>query len=266
MNDKPFTLYVVAHPDFKQRFDYITRHVREKSNATPVFVGVNGQKETSQPGHMHNMAFSAGGVGCALAHIKAYRHMVSHGIERAFVIEDDVVLPDAFDDIARRLLAALQPGEVISLHSPTTQPCVLSLHGAIDMGASKICYPQDAKALRTNLCYAIHRDAAEKIAAFNDPVVTVADDYVLFWDKGLVRHLRLASPQLAQVAGFQSVIGYHRSAWKKRLAAVLNRLPVVSRLLVLRRMWIRTRNDANHHFTADKSPIESGNPHCVGPA
>ncbi len=253
-------IYVIAHPAFARRYAYITRHVAAMTRATPVFVGVIGRDAVSQPGHSHSTALTPGEVGCALSHVAAYRHMAEHGIDRAFVIEDDVILPPDFDSIATRILSELTEGEVISLHSPTRQKHRLSLQGAFALGGSQICHPFTAAAVRSTSCYAIHGAAAARLAAANDPVRYLADEFHSFWDHGLVRALRIASPQLAGTAGFESVIGYHRPGLKKALARLANRLPGIAALLSARRIWLRRKRDRNHVFSPAASPLAAGNP------
>ncbi len=260
MTQPPFALYVIAHPSFAARFDYITGHIAAKSRASPVFTGIIGQDAVLQPGHGHSPALTPGEVGCALSHMAAYRHMAEHGIDRAFVIEDDVVLPDSFDDIARHVLSLLEPGEVISLHSPTAQKRLLSLHGAVDLAGSRLCHPFQPHAVRTASCYAIHIGAAVRIAAGNNPVRFAADDFSGFWENGLVGALRIASPQLAETAGLESVIGYHKPGLKKALARWANDQSVLSALLSARRKWLRRKGDRNHMFSPDISPLAAGNP------
>lgn len=52
-----------------------------------------------------------GEIGCALSHYAIYRRMVEERIPMACVLEDDVLLEDAFPDQLRRVEAWVRPGE-----------------------------------------------------------------------------------------------------------------------------------------------------------
>lgn len=258
----PFALYAIAHPAFAERHGYILRHIAERSRQRPTVIGVVGREVlAAQPDLPRNLALTAGELGCALSHLKAYRHMVEHGIPRAVILEDDAALPPDFDDLARAILAELRPGEVISFHSPTMEENVFSAHGARRFGGSLLVTPVWAGAVRTCLCYAIDIGAARAILRGNDPVAYVADDFRDFYAQGFVNHLRILTPAAVDVAPFESTIGYHgEGTFMQRLARVLNRTPGIRQVLRLRRRHLRMSRDRNHLIRPEPSPLMQGNP------
>lgn len=258
----PFALYVIAHPAFAERHDYILRHVAERSDQRPVVVGIVGKEVLARtPDLPRNPALSTGELGCALSHLAAYRHMAEHGIGQAIILEDDAALPPGFDDLARAILAELRPGEVISFHSPTIEENVFSSHEARRFGKSLLVTPVWAGAVRTNLSYAIDLAAARNIVRGNDPVKYVADNYRDFYGRGWINHLRILTPAAVGVAPFESTIGYHgEGTAMQRLAYVLNRVPGIRHLLRLRRRSLRMSRDRNHVIRPEPSPLMQGNP------
>jgi glycosyl transferase, family 25 len=262
MAKAPFALYVIAHPAFAERHEYILRHVAERSEQPPVVVGIVGKDVLSaQPDLPHNPALSAGELGCALSHLAAYRHMVEHDVGQAIILEDDAALPPGFDDLARAILAELRPGEVISFHSPTMEENVFSSHEARRFGKSLLVTPVCAGAVRTALSYAIDFAAARNILRGNYPIKYVADNFRDFYAHGLVNYLRILTPAAVAVAPFESTIGYHgEGTAMHRLAHVLNQTPGISALLRLRRRRLRMSRDRNHVIRPEPSPLMQGNP------
>lgn len=60
-------------------------------------------------------ALSAGEIGCALSHIRLYEMMVSRGIERAIILEDDIYLHMHFKRIVEAALRS-SSADIIFLH------------------------------------------------------------------------------------------------------------------------------------------------------
>jgi glycosyl transferase family 25 len=262
----PFALFVVAHPAFRQRYDYITRHLSARSKQMPRLVGIVGRDVlAATPDLPRRFSLLPGEIGCALSHLAAYRIMVAENIPRAVVIEDDAALPDGFDDLARAVLGELQRGEVISFHSPNRQPNLYSAHGGRSLGASLggslLVTPMQARSVRTTLCYAIELGAARGILHGNDPVEFCADDFAAFHARGFVNHLRILSPSAVDLAAFESLMEYRRDApVMRRVARLLNRTPGIRDILRLRRHHLHMSGDRNHLIVQDPSPLMAGNP------
>lgn len=258
----PFALFVVAHPAFRERYDYITCHLAARSTQRPRLVGIVGRDVlAATPDLPRDPGLSPGQLGCALSHLAAYRIMVADGIPRAVVIEDDAALPEGFDDLARAVLSELRPGEVISLHSPNQEQNLYSSHGACGLGRSLLVTPMKATSVRSTLCYAIDLGAARRILGGNDPVEFLPDDFAAFHRRGLVNHLRILSPSAVDLAPFESVIGYWRAApAMAQVARLLNRIPGVREILRRRRRHLRMSGDRNHVILPDPSPLMVENP------
>ncbi|WP_434618898.1 glycosyltransferase family 25 protein [Tabrizicola sp. M-4] len=262
MTGAPFALYAIAHPAFAERYNYITRHIAQRSAQKPVILGVIGREVLLRdPEFPRNPAFSPGQLGCALSHVAAYRHMVENGVQQAIILEDDAALPEGFDDLARAILGELRPGEVIVFHSPIMTRHEYSFYGSRRFGKSLLVTPFLPEATRTCLCYAIEIGAARRLLTANGSPRWLADDFGAFYRNGLVNFLRILSPAAVDVAHFESVIGYHgEGSLMQRLAPILNRTPGVRQLLRLRRKFRRMKFDRNHEFRPEPSPLMQGNP------
>lgn len=253
-------LYVVAHPKFSNRYKYICEHLRSVTKVTPRFVGIVGA-DVLRSGiqHEHRTDLTPGQIGCALSHVSAYREMVNGKIEKAVIVEDDAILPPDFDSIVSTIMVHLRDGEIISLHSPNLQQRQVSLHGSLSIGIHKLFFPMEAATVRSTLCYVIHKEAAIRLLQANHTVKYVADDFASFWEEGFVKHLRIASPQIVKVAGFESTIGYHGNVLRRFLARLANKIPFISKYLEERRMHMRLLRDNNHVFVDHISQLEVGN-------
>jgi len=262
MTGTPFALYAIAHPAFAERYNYITRHIAQRSAQKPVILGVVGREVLERdPQFPRNPALSPGQLGCALSHLAAYRHMVENGVQQAIILEDDAALPEGFDDLARAVLAELRAGEVIVFHSPIMTRNAYSSHGARRFGQSLLVTPFRPEATRTCLCYAIDIGAARNLLRGNGSARWLADSFGDFYAHGLVNYLRILSPAAVDVAHFESVIGYHgEGSLMQRLAPILNRTPGVRQLLRLRRKHRRMKFDRNHVIRPEPSPLMHGNP------
>ncbi|MHA7887780.1 glycosyltransferase family 25 protein [Roseicyclus sp.] len=253
-------LYVVAHPKFSSRYKYICEHLQSATKATPRFVGIVGADALrSCDHHQHRTDLTPGQIGCALSHVNAYREIVNGQVEKAVVVEDDAVLPPDFDSTVSAIMVHLREGEIISLHSPNLQQRQVSQHGALSIGRHRIFFPMEAATVRSALCYIIHKEAALRLLKANQNVKYLADDFSAFWEEGFVKHLRIASPQIVKVAGFESTIGYHGSAPRRIIARLVNKIPFMSRYLEGRRMHMRLLRDNNHVFVDQISQLEIGN-------
>lgn len=258
-------VYVVAHPAFKERYKYILRHLVQRGVHNPTVVGVVGREVLeSVGGEIHRKDLSAGQIGCSLSHVAAYRHMVEHRISKAIVVEDDANLPAEFFEICREVLHVLRDGEIISLHSPTMQRRELSRLNSNSIGGHALVTPLEVRALRSTLCYAIDVNAARRMAEINNPVKFVADDFVSFYNQGCVKFVRLLSPSVALVEPFPSTIGYmKRGGVGRYLSKFLNKTPVVSHMLRIRRRRLRLRREGNHILVDKPSKLSEANPSYV---
>lgn len=254
--------FVVANAAFKERYDFISRHLAEISRVDFQYVGVVGSSEIErEPGCGDVDKLSAGQIGCALSHLNAYRIMVCEGITRAVIVEDDARLPKDFDEILLQITSELREGEVISLHSPNVLKQEFSSVDAVRIKNFDLLTPFRAGTVRSTLCYVIDIEAARRILEHNYPVRVVADNFMWFWQSGCVKHIRVASPSPVLVEPFRSTIGYLRKGSATYLLSqLLNSLPVSKQILKMRRRRLRLQRESYQVRVAEASGLAGGNP------
>jgi len=256
-------LFVVAVPRFSARHKYINQHLREISSLPTEIVGVDGANTPRTPDIISEAAkgFSAGQMGCSLAHASACRRICELGLEWAVVVEDDVVLPKNFDEIINIIAEHIRPGELISLYNPTMKSALYSTYGSTAVQEMRLLYPMQLRSLRTTAVYVIHRDAACAIADGNKPVKYTADDYRDMYTDGLIKFIRVLQPSPVRIKGFPSTIRHVRKGSLKTTARTLvNSIPGLRTFMEFRRRWLRAKRLNNVETTDEPSPLMRPNP------
>jgi glycosyl transferase family 25 len=258
-------IFITAIPRLSNRFAYVRAHVASISDLPYEIVGVDGteiDRTDAASGARHNPDYPSPQIGCSLSHVTACRRIVEQGLPYALVVEDDIVLPAYIDALVARIGAVIRPGEVISLYSPTMVRTEFAKDQPIDPEHGlNLLLPLDMKDVRTGAAYVIEREAAAGIAAGNDPVRFLADDFRSFYDSGFINHVRIIHPTPCSVKPFQSSLEHFRArSWKRKISDVANRLPLVSSLVALRRWLLRQKHSRNIVPVDRPSPVVSDNP------
>lgn len=264
-SEESLNVLVIANPAFVTRYGYIRQHLGDRGIVAPIFVGLVGTDIIASGATViENKSLSAGQIGCALSHVAAYDWMVTNGLGKAVIVEDDAILPMNFSKICHTLFAMLRKGELISLHSPTMQQRQLSGIGAEMVGNSQVVTPLEVRAVRSTLCYVVEIEAARRLADANRSVQHVADDFVSFYHLGCLKFVRIATPSLVSVEPFQSTIGYIKpGSLKYVLSRLMNATPGARDLLRFRRRKLRSQREVNHILVDSPSPLSEPNPHYV---
>ena len=247
----PLDIYVVSIPRFRERFDYIHQHVRSRSRRAVHAICVDGAEPDQLPDFLAPdvaAGLNEGQTGCAAAHLLACKKIVESGDSAGFVVEDDVYLPPAIDDILDKLEPELAADEVISLYNRTIKREVFSRQGAVPIAGTglSLIYPMQARSMRTSAAYLIGRDAARGVLECNRNLHYVADDWAAFYQMGAVASIRLAHPIPCKMKSFQSTIGYRgNDSVSVKIRNMLLRSGIGQQLIALRRrliFWIKERN------------------------
>lgn len=212
---------------------------------------VAGEADFSSRGHKIDL--SPGQIGCALAHCKAYSRMEELGLQAAVIVEDDVQLPEKFDDVIEQAIRAIRPGEVISLHNPMMEKNSFSSVGAQALMGMSLLYPMSPRSIRSTSAYVITIAAARNILRANDPVQHVADHWDAFYDNGLVETYRILHPSPFRWLPFDSSITYGKY---KSVRAWLKGNPIVNAIVRFRRRYIFRRRLRNVRLVNKASPLE----------
>lgn len=111
---------------------------------------------------------SPGEIGCALSHAGIYRLMAERGIERALVLEDDVVIHERFFDFPYERID--WPFDVITFYSGNT---VVRRRSEHQVGG--VAFHRPVWESFHTPSYLVSLEGARKLAAANTPVVSDAD-------------------------------------------------------------------------------------------
>lgn len=159
--------------------------------------------------HQYSKFLTKGLIGASLSHYGVQQKILEEDLDKALVLEDDVLLSD---DLAL-LLDSLEPevatNEIILLCFSAFQPIILSNTMKKPLVAGfHLAYPVDLTVLGTACGYVITREAARNMVDFNRPLKIVCDCWGEFWSHGCFESMRCVAPMAVQPAHLRSDIGY----------------------------------------------------------
>ena len=136
-----------------------------------------------------------GELGCALSHMSIYRKMLTEGIDKACILEDDVVLDERFADVLGGLESAcdeVRPSVYLlcnHMEPPEGQVGDEFVGYLTEKGCNKFhIEPCGWEVFSEG--YVINASAAKSILAQNDPVIVPADAWCRWQDNGAIRLYR----------------------------------------------------------------------------
>lgn len=187
------------------------------------FDAVNGKelsaKEVSE--HCDEEALNAnpkwlnrGAIGCALSHLHLYKKMVALDIEKAIIIEDDMVLTDDFAAIYKFLAERkTNTEELIQLYYRAFDLVEFSEIGSLAINTKfKIFKPVTLDDIpTTNGCYYLTKSVASKLVKVISPIRVTADSWKYFVLKSDFDNIKVIHPRPVKYGGAKSEIDYHGS-------------------------------------------------------
>ena len=189
----------------------------------------------------------AGAAGCALSHLSVYTKIIADELDKALVLEDDVILPADLVLLADAVAEQLTGAEIALLNFDSPEPVRMSSEGAISLPPARLlALPIDISQLRSSAAYVITREACERMVKSVMPIRVLADAWWHFYREGALDRVRCVaplsvrkSPKFASTIGFYS-LGNGRTA---RLVEPLIRrkLPGLDQALSYRRERIYRR-------------------------
>jgi glycosyl transferase, family 25 len=194
-------------------------------------------------------ASMAGGAGCALSHLSAYRKIIADGLDAALVLEDDVILPSDLGILVDAVADQLAGAEVVLLsYSTPYPPCKLSREGSIHLPSSRLlALPIDINQwLLGGGAYIITQEACERMIKCAPPVRVPIDDWRFFYREGALDRVRCVAPvPVPNNAKLVSTIGSYTlgdGLRARMLWPLVNRkIPLLHQALSYRRHRIQRR-------------------------
>ena len=188
--------------------------------------------------------FLAGTAGAALSHLSVYQKIIEDGLDKALVLEDDVLLPADLESLTDAVADQLTGSEVALLSINSIDPCKVSREGAIRLPSSRLlALPIDVFRPRSGGAYVITREACERLVKFIIPIRVNPDDWWFFYREGVLDRVRCVvsmpvhkSPKLESTLGSYSL----GSGIRARLVwpLVRRKVPVLHQVLNYRRKRI----------------------------
>jgi glycosyl transferase family 25 len=253
--------YVINLARSVDRRAHITGELRKTGLDYEIITAVDGRDldlsdhTLVDPSLTTNMGLPAGAVGglpagtagAALSHLSVYRKMLADGLDRALVLEDDVILPADIGGLADAVADQLTGAEVALLSYESSDPCKLSPEGSVHLPSSRLlALPIDIRQPASAGAYVITREACERMIKCVLPVRVQADGWWFFYREGILDRVRcvvpppvLKNPRLISTIGSYSM----KIGLRARLVGPLMRrkIPVFHQVLNYRRQRIYRR-------------------------
>lgn len=188
-----------------------------------------------------NKFLSMGVIGCTLSHLKIYEKMIDMGLPYAFIIEDDVVMPQNIGEILSRLETEIKADEIIavSYHNRYNNISALSnLHKKSLSSRLQLVYPVHLDEIASTMGYVITLAVAKRMLKINRPVYLSSDYWADYYAKGAFTSFRCLYPILIKPAKLKGTIEYPAArTFFGRLASWIRqrRIPVLLQILEKRR-------------------------------
>src|SRR5215467_4672455 len=122
-----------------------------------------------------------GAVGCALSHLQVYRRILGDGLERACILEDDVMLPADFGVLTDTIARHMRGAEVVLLNFQSQGPCLITKTGAVQLPSSRLLvqFVDEGQAASTG-GYLITREACARMVKTVLPLRAQPDDWAFY--------------------------------------------------------------------------------------
>jgi glycosyl transferase, family 25 len=190
--------------------------------------------------------FPAGAAGCALSHVAAYQKLVDDNLDRALILEDDVLLPPDLGSLVDDLAVHLTGSEVALLNFGSYPPGPLRMgsEDAVELGSGRLlALPIDARQLVNAGAYVITQKAAARMLEHVLPIQTTADDWRFFYEERILDRIRCVLPQpVLKCPEFGSTIGMYSlgNGVRARLVGPLvhYKIPILHQAILRRRQRI----------------------------
>jgi glycosyl transferase, family 25 len=187
---------------------------------------------------------AAGTAGAAMSHLSVYRKIIADGLDKALVLEDDVLVPGDLGSLADAVGRQLTGAEAALLSYDTPDPCKVSLDGSVRLRSGRVLgLPIDLRQPRSAGAYVITREACERMVKSLMPIHVQADTWWYFYDVGLLDRVRCVVPMpVVKSPKFTSTIGSYSlgSGLRGRLVGpiVRRKIPLLHQAAVYRRQRI----------------------------
>lgn len=188
--------------------------------------------------------FDSACYGCALSHLELYRRVIAQGLERAFILEDDLDLPTDLGALLDAIAKHMTGAEVVLLNfhlvGKSYNACRVTKAGAVPLPSSRLLVQvADSGVPGSTGAYLITREACARMARTVLPIRVQPDDWAFFQKESAIDRLRCVVPMPVDnsVAVRTTKETYPPGSIRARVldAANIGRIPILYQALALRR-------------------------------
>ena len=182
VNMKIFIINMIRSTERRRRME----QQLNKQNLSFEFIeAVDGhamsEVEKKQHSRKTNYAFLPGEIGCALSHQKIYSKMIDENINKALILEDDVILPDNLNEILKSLNVNNKKPMVVLLSRVNKYIKKPTTHLIDEYAIHK------TQQATTAHSYIVNKKAASTLLKNLYPIWMTADKWSLFEDMSLIK-------------------------------------------------------------------------------
>ena len=199
-----------------------------------------GNAQLFDPVVLNTDTFRPGAVGCALSHLKIYQKILDDGLEKALILEDDIVLPPDLEASADAIAQCMRSAEIVLLNFHSHEPCRVMKAGSVPLPSSRLLVQvaDEGQASSTG-AYLITREACARMVKTVLPVRVQPDDWRFFHRESAIDRVRCVVPMpIKNSVNFRTTIDFYRpSSMQARVreAVARARVPLFYQALAVRR-------------------------------
>jgi len=238
--------YVINLARSADRRAHVTAQLKSAGIDFELVTAVDGQEldlddaEKIDPA-FHSVEYSAGAAGCALSHLNVYAKILADGLDKALVLEDDIIVPTDLARLADAVAEQCTGAEIVLLNFDNPDPVKMSGEGAVRLpGDRLLALPIDIAQPRSSAAYVVTREACERLVKTVLPVRVLADAWWHFYREGALDRVRCVTPlSVRKSPRYTSTIGFYSlgDGVRARLVEPLVRgkIPLLGHVLSYRR-------------------------------
>lgn len=198
-----------------------------------------------------------GVIGAALSHRMACARVVADGLPCAFIMEDDVELPEGFAELLDDVGDKIGDGEIVLLHYMSLSKLGLSRENSVPLaGGHELLYPMTLEKITSAACYVVSHHAAKALHDGALPIRFAPDSWIDFRRENIIGKIRFVYPRPVDTIGAKSTINVlDQSFLRSALTQVAEGTPLISEMVRWgRRKLIGSRS--KFHLVTERSPLD----------
>lgn len=258
--------YVINLLRAEARRKYIVNHLKSLDIDFKIINAVDGntltEKDISQYADTEKVKQSPywltkGAIAYAMSHRLAYEELISSGEDYAFIIEDDVELPNNIKELLEGIANVMTKKDVTLLYYASFTPTQFSTLGQKKISLGVLYYPMEIHKPTTAAAYIIGRDAASKLISKILPIRVAADCWGHFYEWGCIESLMVHYPSMVKTKNFKSSINYfEKYPLLSKCLSIIDkyRIPIIYQILIIRRR--RNRDKMLNVFSLTNQPSQ----------